>query len=168
MQMSSVNSLVEVGIGVNLAFGAFKSMRDGLYDVFNKSVESKTIVMYAQLNEDGISTAIRSKIAVKSDDIRKNYSDKGSSITRIMVVVALVSALILTSFLIMSAILPNEDIPVGSVYPVVSFVLGPLCISAFAQFALFANATLRLSKTIKAYSDLLCLSNELDIKLPTS
>lgn len=167
MQMSSVNSLAEVGIGINLAYGAFKGMREGLYNSYVEALKTKVDTIQARLNEI-VNGNGRSGFAVKTEDISNNYSDAGRNLTNKMVIFALASAIILTCFLAQSAITPCKEIPDWTIYFFLFFSGGPLCISAVAQYVLYNKACRYLDKRLLPYINFVDVSDEIDPKPPTA
>lgn len=166
MLMSSVNSLVEVGIGINLAFGAFKGMRDSLYNVFVELLKTEVDTIQARLNETPNGENCISAVAIKAEDISNNYSDSGRNYTNKIVILALISATLLTGFLALSAIMPNQEISNWLIWPCLLFVVGPFSIAAFAQFVLYRIARRALSHRLLPYKNYVDVSEEISPRPP--
>lgn len=165
MQLSSMNSLVEVGIGINLAFGAFKGMRDGLYNYFVDSLETNDFITQAQVNE-GVNGGIRAGIAAITQDIRVIYSEQSEFYNKIMVVIALLCASLLLVFLAISSIYPNYIISDGMVYPCLAAVVGPLLVAAITQLILYTSAERTKTQRLLPYKHYLLVSEMINPTLP--
>ena len=166
MQMSSMNSLVEVGVGINLAFGAFKGMRDGLYNYFVNSLETNDFITQAQVNE-GVNGGIRAGIADINQNIRIIYSEQSEFYNKIMVVIALLCASLLLVFLVISSIYPNSLISDKMVYPCLAVVVGPLLIAAITQLFLYTSAERTKTQKLLPYKHYLLVSELINPTPPT-
>lgn len=148
-----MNSLAEVGIGINLAFGAFQGMRAGLYAAWNKRIEVKSDTVQAQLNE--VTRANVSFLAVLTEDIKRDYADLSQWSTKLMVFCAFVCAICLFALLAWSALDPNHVIADEKVWMCAFLAAGPLALAALFQFALFSFASFRFDRALKKIENFL-------------
>jgi len=147
MQLNAVNSLAEVGIGINLAFGAFQGMRAGLYAAWNQRIEVKSDTVQAKLNE--VTKENVSYLAVLTEDIKRGYADLSQWSTKLMVFLAFVCASGLFVSLVRSALQPNLEVAPKEVYVCALLAVGPLALAAFCQFSLFSIASFRFDRALR-------------------
>lgn len=166
-----MNSLAEVGVGVNLAFGLIRGLRESLLVVFNNKLQTQVSKIQANLNECVGSNGDSSAIAVRVDDIKQSYSVWGQRLTGIMVVVALLSTLCLVWFLCESAKDSQRVVSTQWAYVALAFTVGPIVLAAIIQSALYLIARIRLWRRLDRYDNFLAVAKGSEIiinpKTPT-
>lgn len=166
--MSSMNSLAEVGVGINLAFSLISGIRDSFFKVFDKHLDTRVSTIQTILNDmaktkDGVSS-----IAVKVEDIKQRYSKTGQIVTNIMVIASLLAALSLIWFLCESAICSSRDVSPKYAYLALCFAIGPIIFAGIFQVAMYYTARFFLELRLKKYNNYIEVATDIYPQKPTS
>lgn len=158
MEMNALNSLAEVGVGLNLAFGLIQNVRRVLMGLLVAQVTKKVSSIKAILSEAVILNGHNpAKTAVKIDDIEQRFCNWSKNAEWFFVALAFLVAISLICFLFEAAISPDKEI--SSVWAIVTLVilLAPIMLSALWQGGLFGYTLFRLSQRENEYRNALDL-----------
>lgn len=137
MEMSHLNSLAEVGVGVNMAFSLLAGVRDGFRNLFLRKVASKIGNVTILLSEAGASEGLRR--VVEKTEVASRYHDAVSTaINKITQAIAVLMVFAFVYFLNEAA---NNPAKIIAPYwgPTVSvLVFLPIIISASLHLAAYA------------------------------
>lgn len=106
MEMGSMTSLAEVGVGLNLAFGLIKGVRERLSGLLRPRLERAKDSVVAALTECMKLDVDRSRIGVQVSDIEQAFQDRSNFVERVGVVLAFSVAVGLVYFLYEAALEP--------------------------------------------------------------
>lgn len=171
MEMNCINSLAEVGVGINMAFSLIKGLRENFFSLLENRLRTKVDKIQATLSEVATKNGAASSVAVRTDDIKQNYSDRGRKLTNLMIPIALLSAASLVYFLFESALDSKKDVSGLFAYIATSVAVGPLIVASLGQLVLFVIASVQLNKRLSTYEIYAKVAlesvSEINPKMPT-
>lgn len=152
MEMGDLNSLAEVGVALNLAFGLIKGVRGRFSSLFSASINVKTDAIRTKIAESPIGNGINpSGIAVRVEDISQNFEKRTSLLENCMVVFSFLIAVSLTYFLLRSAITPRLLLPLYAGWVLFCLVWFSIVSTLIIQWVLYQYANYCLTKREKEY-----------------
>lgn len=160
MEWSSLNSLAEVGVGVNLAFGLVTTIREHFSHLFERMITNKKDSIKTILNEvknrsnGGLSP---SSFAIKLDDIAQRYRTTSVWTERILVFLAFFIAFALTYFLFEAALEPQKEIAWWWAIVAILLVWAPLLLSSLVHAIAYLLARRSMGKREQTYREMVDL-----------
>lgn len=164
ISLNSMNSLAEVGVGINLAYGLLKGLRDGLSNLFEANLKIKVQTLKADLNDvqDG-DTA--SNAAIKAEDIRQMYSNFAGKLTTVFVLLAVLSAISLVFFLVESSLTPDKVVDSVWVFVAVLCAIGSMVFASLFHLMLYGGVRIALWWKLKDYEAYARIKHESNAKI---
>jgi hypothetical protein len=147
MEMGALNSLSEVGVGLNLAFGLIGGVRERLISLLKSKFEKKLDVIKTTIQDSpAYSEGTSRHVIVTAADLQERFSRVSDSAVEFFVVVAFVVSMGLIIFLSMSAQHPTAPISDRWAWIVLALVILPLVGSSVFQGVCYAVASRSLRK----------------------
>jgi hypothetical protein len=158
MEMSALNSLAEVGVGVNLAFSVIKSVREILTVRLIFSLDSKMVYLKATLSDlckkNGASIQPKddssSQMVQEIMDVKQLTETIFSKSEKIFLILSLVSSFSLIYFLFESALNPTKQIESYWAVITLGVVVLPTILNYTIQYAAYTYASWAINRKSSA------------------
>lgn len=159
LDLSSSNSLLELGVGLNLAYSWVRVLRTYITDLFIASINQRSKSLLATVkdlirgNETGDfvnnNRLILDDCERKRSEIYRDFELGLEELNPYSVKYAVATAFLLLGLTVVAAIFPKYQ--VGNLFPLVilAIALGPLLATLFAQFIVYFKGLVGFRKLIK-------------------
>jgi hypothetical protein len=166
--LSACNSLAEIGIGVNLAFGLIKGVQATITELFSEKITEKSKSLQATLIDMTNTEADALKFMLTLDEkitaIRNSVQYSIAGITKRSIKYAISVSFLLLIFLLLTSIYPELQIKYISIF-VFLFIISPICYTYIHQFSEYIKGRIQLGKIEKEINTLHGLTNSYHIKI---
>lgn len=165
MEISAINSLAEVGVGVNLAFSLIKGIRDHFGGLFKKRLDRVVETAQITLAEIPFSNFSPSQIAVDVSDIEQKFDKREDATTRLLAALAVAAAIVDIWILYRSAMDQHMEVSSWNAGLAVALAVGPILLSLLINLAIYKWTIFWLDRELDKYDTFAKVAMQMKVKI---